>query len=139
MRLFRLFVVVATLLSLPGYALAATGHAGGCPGRAAGGAGEAQVSHTAVTDLAGTDMAAHGTAMQHECCPGTSDPQPPTAPYEGCPGCLAGHGCQGAQGAEPPAGLLVFLLPQHAAVIDEPSPHASLCGPDGLLRPPDRS
>jgi uncharacterized protein involved in copper resistance len=157
MRLFRLIVVLATLVSLPGYGLAATGHAGGCPERASG--DTAGAAHTAAhaMDMAGMDMAAmdmsgmdmgsmdgaatatHGPASHHGCCPGTADPKPTSTPHEGCPACVAGHACKGTPAAQAPAVRVLRLLPRPAALIDEPSPHASQCGPDGLLRPPNRS
>lgn len=151
MRLFRLIVVLATLVSLPGYGLAATGHAGGCPERA--GDATASAAHAApdaaahamdmgAVDMGGMDGAAtatHGPAAHHGCCPGATDPKPASTPHEGCPACVAGHACKGTPAAQAPAVRVPRLLPRPAALIDEPSPHASQCGPDGLLRPPNRS
>jgi hypothetical protein len=129
MRLFRLFILLATLASLPGYGLAATGHGGGCTDAVAGG--------TPVT----AHVMDHAMDMdtQHDCCPGAADPKPASSPHEGCPACVAGHACKSTQCAQPPGEFVLRLLPLHAGVSDEPSPHASLCGPDGLLRPPTLS
>ena len=133
MRLLRLIVVLATLASLPGYGLAASGHAGGCPGRAIGGAPMA--SHA--VDMAGMDMTgAEGMAIPHDCCPGTAESGSNSDPHEGCPACLAGHGCKNSPGGQPPALSLRRLPPLHQAVAEEPAPHVSQCGPDDLLRPP---
>ena len=138
MRLFRLIVVLATLVSLPGYGLAATGHAGPCPERVGGGTPSA-AHHV---DMTGMDMAGmagmDGAPMPHECCPGTANPKPAT-PHAGCPACIAAHDCKSPQGAQTLAVLVRVLLPRQAAVPDAPSRHVSLCGPDGLLRPPNLS
>jgi hypothetical protein len=141
MRLFRLFVVLATLVSLPGYGLAATGHAGGCPERAAGGAPAAtHATHVAGMDMPGMDMA--GAAVHHDCCPGTASPKAnpkPASPHGSCPACIAGHACKGTQAAQPGSELVLRTLPLRIAMGDEPATVASLCGPDDLLRPPRHS
>jgi hypothetical protein len=142
MRLFRLIVVLANLLTLPGYGLAASGHVGGCPERGTGAASATHAMDMSAMDMSamhmgGMDMAGMATSAHHGCCPGTSDPKPASTPHEGCPACGAGHGCKGTPGAQAFAAPVLHVLPLNAAVIDEPAPHASLCGPDGLLRPPN--
>lgn len=141
MRLFRLIVVLATLVSLPGYGLAATGHAGGCPERAAGGAAAAtHAMDMAGMDMAGMDMA--GAAAHHDCCPGTATPKgepKPASPHGSCPACIAGHTCQGSHAAQPGGELTLRAPPLRIALGEEPATGASLCGPDDLLRPPRHS
>jgi len=137
MRLFRLFVVLATLVSLPGYGLAATGHAGGCPERAGGTAATTHAMDMPGMDMSGMGMA--GATAHHDCCPGsgTAKGEPkPANPHGGCPACIAGHACQGAHAAQP-GGELVLRAPLlRIAVGDDGATGASLCGPDDLLRPP---
>ncbi|MCC7463110.1 MAG: hypothetical protein IT480_11690 [Gammaproteobacteria bacterium] len=135
MRLFRLLILMTTLLSLPGYGLAATGHAGGCPERAPAGAPAAS-HHTAMVTMG---MAGMGDgAVSHDCCPGSTDTQP-ASQHQGCPSCIAGHACKSPQSAQAPGALIRQFLPFQAAAFDAPSRLASLCGPDALLRPPNLS
>jgi len=79
---------------------------------------------------------AEGMAIPHDCCPGTAESGSNSDPHEGCPACVAGHGCKNSPGGQPPALSLRRLPPLHLAVAEEPAPHVSQCGPDDLLRPP---
>ena len=139
MRLLRLFVITATLVSLPGYGLAATGSVRGCPERA-----PARVTDAAMVgmDMTGMDMGVADAAMPDDCCPGAADQRAPDhrpAPDhgDGCAACQAGHGCKSSQGVELVRAPIPMVLPVHQAAPAGPAPHASLCSPDGLLRPPD--
>lgn len=150
MRMLRLALILLTIASLPGSGLAATGHVRSCPER-----GAAQSAPVAwpdagtamhamdMADMAGMDV--HAAELQasspaHDCCAGNGHPQQPARGKSGaCSACLAGHGCQGMQGAQPPGVPVLMVLPLHPSVVEESSPHASLCGPDGLLRPPKLS
>jgi hypothetical protein len=131
MRLLRLLVITATLISLPGYGLAATGHVRGCPERAPAGA---------------ADMAMDGMAVADDCCPGAagqhaSDQHAPEQDVPdssgGCAACQAGHTCKNPQGVQLVHAPILMVVPVHQAAMVATAPHASLCSPDGLLRPPD--
>jgi hypothetical protein len=128
MRLLRLALILLTIASLPGYGLAGTGHVRACP--------ESGAPQSAAEAMPGMDMQAASPAQ--DCSAGAGHTQQPAKGKSGsCPACLAGHGCQGTQGAQPPGILILTLMPLRPSVVEEPSPHASLCGPDGLLRPPE--
>ena len=120
MRLLRLFVILANLVSLPGYGLAATGHVRACPERTAA---------TAVV------IAAHGMAMSHDCCPGATDQRLPAKP-DTCAACVAGFGCKHTQAVQLVTAPRLAMVSWHQSVVEDPALHVSLCGPDRLLRPP---
>jgi hypothetical protein len=131
MRLLRLLMITATLISLPGYGLAATGHVRGCPERAPAGA----------ADMAMDGMAMDGMAVADDCCPGAAGQHAPDqhAPDKsgGCAACQAGHTCKSPQGVQFVHAPILMVVPVHQPAMAGTAPRASLCSPDGLLRPPD--
>jgi hypothetical protein len=134
MRLLRLFVITAMLVSLPGYGLAAAGQLRGCLASAPLGA-----AHVAHAPMGGMHMDVMATS--DDCCPGAGGqhaPDPhPQGKDDGCASCLAGHGCKSPQGAQSIPAPPPLMFPAHPVVIDAVAANASLCGPDGPLRPPD--
>jgi hypothetical protein len=141
MRLLRLLVITATLISLPAYGLAATGHVRGCPERAPAGAVD-----RAMDGMAMDGMTKDGMAMPDDCCPGAAGQHAPEqhAPDQhspdnsgGCAACQAGHTCKSAQGVQLVHAPILMAVPVHQAAMAGTAPRASLCSPDGLLRPPD--
>lgn len=133
MHLLRLLIITATLVSLPGYGLAAAGQLRGCPAGA-----PADAAHAAHAPMDGMHM--DGMAMPDDCCPGAGDrqaPDPHAPDNGGCTACQAGHACKNSQGVQlVPTPILAPIL-IHPTVAAGPVRHASLCGPDGLLRPPN--
>jgi hypothetical protein len=131
MRLLRLLVITATLISLPGYGLAATGHVRGCPERAPAGA----------TDMAMDGMAMDAMAMADDCCPAAAGQHAPDqhAPDNsgGCAACQAGHTCKSSQGVQFVHAPILMAVPVPQPAMTGAAPHISLCSPDGLLRPPN--
>jgi hypothetical protein len=126
MRLLRLLVITATLISLPGYGLAATGHMRGCPERA-----PADAAAMVMTDM----------TMADDCCPGAAGQHVPDqhAPDKsgGCAACQAGHTCKSPQGVQLVHAPILMVVPVHQPAMAGAAPCASLCSPDGLLRPPN--
>lgn len=160
-RLSRVCVIMATLLSLPGYGLAAAGLVRDCPVRApSGDAGTAATSMIMTgmdmtgMDMAGMDMAgsgAEGMATPHDCCAGAAGHSAvgqhsahPSTPAQHSPGqsgacaaCQAGHTCKSSQGVPLIHAPVLTLSPVQPAVMTRSAPCESLHSPDGLLRPPD--
>jgi hypothetical protein len=135
MRLLRLLVITATLFSLPGYGLAAAGHVRGCPERAPAGAADTAMAGMDMTHKAMDGMAMDGTAMPGDCCPDAAHQQPHGKSGD-CGACQAGHGCKSPQGVQLLHAPVLTIVAFPQAVLTDPAPHASLCIPDGLLRPP---
>jgi hypothetical protein len=86
-------------------------------------------------------MAMDGMAVADDCCPGAAGQHAPDqhAPDNsgGCAACQAGHTCKSAQGVQLVHAPILMLVPVHQAAMAGTAPRASLCSPDGLLRPPD--
>jgi hypothetical protein len=135
MRLLRLLVITATLISLPGYGLAAAGHVRDCPEGAPAGVADTAMAGMDMTDMATDGTAMDGTAMPDDCCPGAAH-QPPQGKSGDCGACQAGHSCKSPQGVQLVHAPVLMIAAFHQAVLTDPAPHASLCSPDGLLRPP---
>lgn len=123
-RALKFLIVLATLLTLPGYGLAGIAHTRSC---------QEEMSAT------------HDVVVAGDCCPGKGDQNSPCKRFgEGSPAgkknpcspCKAGYNCKSSQPAErvmPFAMLLVPHLPLMSvnppALLLSPSPH-------GLWRPP---
>jgi hypothetical protein len=139
-KLLRMGVVGMLLASLPAYGLAAAGLTRSC-------ADATQTSHSGVHDAGMHEAGMHDAGMHHagnhDCCPeapSSSPDQQLPGKSGSCTGCLAaGHSCKSTQGMQLVQAVILHVAPTLTMSFSDASPHASLCGPDGFLRPPDIS
>lgn len=139
-QLWRIGVVGVLLASLPAYGLAAAGMTRSCTGTT-------QSGHSGVHGVSMHDAGIHDAGMHHagnhDCCPEapSSSPDQQLPGQSGsCAGCLAaGHSCKSTQGMQLVQAVVLHVASTLPMPFPDASPHASLCGPDGFLRPPDFS
>ena len=122
MHRLRLWILVLTLLSLPGYGLAGLAHTRSC-----------QLQMIAV----------HATAMPGDCCPGKSDSGNPCKQFGGdaskggsCTPCKAGYNCKSPQSYESTNSLALFVVPTDPALTAYPPTLLVSHSTNGLWRPP---
>jgi hypothetical protein len=119
---FRLQVVLAILLTLPFYGLAALSQRS-C---------QEQMS------------ASHQVALASDCCPGKADQGTPCKRLSdgplgkngSCTACKAGYSCKSPQSYEPADGVVLFVLSAPSKLSAEPPSLSLSHSPEGLWRPP---
>jgi len=122
MSRFRLITVLALLLTLPVYGLAAVVQRS-C---------QQEMSASTHVTLAG------------DCCPGKGDTgtsckrlgDGPVGKKDSCTACKAGYNCKSPQSYERAAVLVWRISPAHSTVSIDPPSLLSSHSPDGLWRPP---
>lgn len=118
MRLLRLLTIIATLLSLPAYGLAAVTHTRSC---------QEQVN------------TAQQAAMADDCCPheaGKKAPCEQPGKSDECSTCNTGHNCKSPQTYQPAQLSITVIIPARQVAVGVPPTHLSSHSPDLLLRPP---
>ena len=122
MRRVRLWIVLLTVLTLPGYGLAGVAHTRSC-----------QLQMTA----------AQAVAAPGDCCPGKSDTGTPCkrlgdGPGKGggCTPCKAGYNCKSPQSYEPAHLLPLFVVPSRPVLTVHPPTLLVSHSTNGLWRPP---
>jgi hypothetical protein len=120
----RLLIILATLLTLPGYGLAGLAHVRSC---------QSQMS------------ASNHVVMAGDCCPGKSDQgtgckgsgdSPLSGKNAPCSACKAGFNCKSPQSYEPTHVVAMLVTPARPAPVVDPPTLASSHSPNGLWRPP---
>ena len=122
MRKLRLWILVLTLLSLPGYGLAGIAHTRSC---------QLQMS---------TGQAA---AAPGDCCPGKSDSGTPckrvgdgAGKNGSCTACKAGYNCKSPQSYEPTPVLTLLVVPTRPVMTIHPPTLLVSHSAQSLWRPP---
>jgi hypothetical protein len=122
MRAFRLFILLAVMISLPGYGFAAF------------------AQRTCQEQMAASDH----VSVAGDCCPGKNDQgtacrkagESPLGKQGGCSACKAGFNCKSPQSFEPTEALrLPASSGAHSTSLDPPVLLLSR-SPNGLWRPP---
>jgi hypothetical protein len=123
MRRLRLWIVLVTLLTQPGYGLAGLAHACSC-----------QVQMAAAT---------HGGVAAGDCCPGKSNQGDPCKRLGDNPGkngdctpCKAGCNCKSPQSYEPTHLMAMLVVPACSAITSNSPTLLVSHGTNGLWRPP---
>jgi hypothetical protein len=121
-RTFRLHVVLAVLLTLPGY-------------------GMAGLTQRSCQEQMG---AAHQVVLASDCCPGKTDQGTPCKRLGkgsldkngSCTACKAGYNCKSPQSYEPAHSLVLFVTPVRFTLSAEPPAPLLSHSLDALWRPP---
>src|SRR2546423_1564448 len=122
MRRLRLFTILVTLLTLPGYGLAGIAHVRSC---------QAQLE------------SAHTVVAAGDCCPGKADQSAPCKRFgDGagkngtCSACKAGYNCKSPQTYEPTHLVTMIVVPARPVLTAQLSTHSTSHSSNGLWRPP---
>jgi hypothetical protein len=121
-RATRLFVLLAVLLTLPVYGLAAVAQR------------SCQEQMTASSHV----------VQATDCCPGKTDQgtpckrlgDGPLGKNGSCTACKAGYNCKSPQSFEPTSGFVLVTLPAASTVSPDLREPLTTFSPDGLWRPP---